>query len=469
MVVMVDEHIRRSARTDPRVQYLLELLADSAIDAYLYSDGGPPSGTARPINIEDGVAAPAGWVEIRPAEQDRLRVVAWVKDGRPTERTVTIERSAFARVVVAEPPLEYTVAGIAETQRLADAHAMLAAETVRADLFVTDRLLPFALGRNEWSCVTLLHPDDALSVVGLYLRRQRRFILAHSPALGAPSRAVSEVARDRSFFYWEAAQLLLRDSWRWRLACDAHARAASDQTLPLLSTAVVHRLGQVLRSRDELIAATSVTQNMDTADDILNEMDMILVLLMAGFDSLARVCHTLFRMRGSIRAAGWQRADWVKDLKEHNEELANLFTTGSSGKALITLLTRLRNNIHGEALSATGVVPVVGAHALETFMGLPSTDRDEILAAIERLGGRELWGVDAPLTGYDLHIFPGNFVERLVAESIQLMNQIMITAPIEQLDGIEHPENLRTAAIPRSLLSEHLIWQLGLDAPIAHA
>ncbi len=380
MVIMVDANLRQAAGPESRVQYLLELLADSAIDAYLNSDDGPPAGTTRQVNLEDGVEAPLGWIEIQPGEQDRLREVFWLKEGKPTKRTIAIERSAFARVRTAEPPPDYLAAGLVEWQQLADAHAMLAAEAIRAGLFVTDRLLPFALGRNEWSCVTLLQPDDALSVVGLYLRRQRRFVLAHAPALGAPVRAVSEVVRDRSYFYWEAAELLLRDSWRWRIACDAQARSSGDQTLPLLSTAVVHRLSQLLRARDELLAATSVTQNMNTADDILNELDIILVLLMAGFDSLARVCHTLCRIRTSIRIAGWQRDDWVKDLIGHNEELGNLFTVGSSGKALIALLTRLRNNIHGEALSATGVVPVIGAYALETFMGLPSSDRDDILA-----------------------------------------------------------------------------------------
>ena len=206
---------------------------------------------------------------------------------------------------------------------------------------------------------------------------------------------------------------------------------------------------------------------MDTADDILNELDKILVLLMAGFDSLARVCHTIFRITGSKRNAAWQRGDWVDLVAEHNGVLADLFAVGSRGKSLMTLLTLLRNNIHGEALSATGVVPVVGEHALETFMGLPNDDRDEILAQVERLGGRETWGVDAPLTGYDLHIQPGTFVERLLAESIQLMNQIMIATPVEHLEGIERPENLGPGANPRSLLDERLIWQLGVDLPSA--
>jgi hypothetical protein len=203
MVVMVDEHLLRTARPPSRGHYLLEVLADNSIEAFLYSDDGPPAGALRPINTEDGVEAPMGWVEIRPGEQDRLRIVAWVKEGRPTERVVSIERSAYARVSTAESPPEYGVPGSAEAHLLADAHAMLAAETIRADLFVTDRRLPFELGRDEWSCVTLMRPDDALPIGGLYLRRQRRFILAHAPALGAPERPVSETVRDRSYFYWE--------------------------------------------------------------------------------------------------------------------------------------------------------------------------------------------------------------------------------------------------------------------------
>jgi hypothetical protein len=423
----------------------------------------------RQISTEDGIEAPIGWVEIRPGEQDRLRVVAWVKEGRPTERVVTIERSAYTRIATAEPPPEYAVTGTAEARRLADAHAMLAAETIRADLFVTDRPLPFALGRDEWSCVTLMHPDDALPVVGLYLRRQRRFILARTPAIGEPDRQPAEVARDQNYFYWEAAGLLLSDSWRWRIACQTYARGTGDETLSLLNTAVTHRLSQVLRARDSLLAATSVSQNMDRADDVLNQLDMILVMLMAGFDSLARICHIVLQVNGSERSAGWQREDWVGLVAERNEPVGVLFAEGSPGKSLMRLVSRLRNNIHGQALSATGFVPVVGDHALETFMALPGPDRDEILQTIERLGGREPWGIEAPIAGYDLHLQPGKFIERLLAESIQLMNQIMIATPVEQLQDIEHPENLTSGAMPLSLLSMRLIWQLGLDSPMTHA
>jgi hypothetical protein len=102
-------------------------------------------------------------------------------------------------------------------------------------------------------------------------------------------------------------------------------------------------------------------------------------------------------------------------------------------------------------------------------MALPANDRDEILAAVERVGGHTAWGVAEPLTGYDLHIQPGKFVERLLAESIYLLNLIMSMTPVETLDGVEHPENLAHARLPLSLFDIRLIWQLGLDSPITAA
>jgi hypothetical protein len=467
MVVLFDDHLRYSGGLDSRTRYLLELLGDGSIEAFLYSDAGPPADTIRAINMDNGVEAPLGWVEIGPGTQDRLRLIKRTQDGKPVERITTVEDSAYWRVLNAEKPQEYELCGNADARRLADAHAMLAAKAIQADLFVTDRALPFALGRDEWTPVTLMRPEDAIPVVALFLRRQHRFLLAHTPALGNPNQPVSEISRDRNYFYWEAAGLLLTDSWRWRIACDTHARATGDENPSLLRTAVVHRLSQVLRLRDRLLASTSVTQNMDTADDILNDLDMILVFLMAAFDSLARVCNFVLRIPRNYRQAGWQSGDWIELVAERNQALADLFADGTPGRALMVLLSKLRNNIHGQALSATGLVPVVGDYALETFMALPADDRDEILGAIDRLGGLEVWGLATPLASYELHLQPGVFNERLIPQAIRLMNQIMMTTPVETLEGIEHPENLTSdPPMPLSLPSKRLILQLGLDSPV---
>ena len=167
IVVMVDDQIRKNATSNSKARYLLDHLGDDFAEAFLYSDDGAPAGTPRPINLDDGVEAPKGWVEIGPGATDRLCLVGWTKEGRSTEGVITIEDSAFERVINAVLPEEYLAKGSPETLRLADAHAMLAAKKIQADRFVTDRVLPFALGRDSWSPVTLMTPDDALPVVGL--------------------------------------------------------------------------------------------------------------------------------------------------------------------------------------------------------------------------------------------------------------------------------------------------------------
>jgi hypothetical protein len=95
MVVMFDNHVRQGIDRDSKIQYLLELLADDLIEASLYANEGPPAGASRPVNANDGVSAPLGWVEIRPAEQTRQRLVAWTRDGVSTEQLTHIETSAY--------------------------------------------------------------------------------------------------------------------------------------------------------------------------------------------------------------------------------------------------------------------------------------------------------------------------------------------------------------------------------------
>jgi hypothetical protein len=277
-----------------------------------------------------------------------------MKVGTPTVRVATIEDNAYYRIMASAPPPEYVRSGTPEALQLADALAMLAANTVQADLYVTDRALPIALGRDDWSPVTLMSADDALPVVGLFLRRQRKFILARKPALGDPNQPTSEFARDQIFFYWEAAGLVLPDSWRWRAATESYARTTGNESLRLLNTALHHRLSQVLRSRDNLLAQTSVTQNMDTADDILNDLDTMLVWLMAAFDVVARVCHTVFGITGSHRTAGWQKENWIPEVAVHNATLAGFFADGGPGDSVMTLFSKLRNNIHGERFRPQG-------------------------------------------------------------------------------------------------------------------
>ncbi len=262
MVIMVDANLRDRCSRDPRARYEFELLADEPIQASLYADAGPDTVAVEATDIETGIRAFRGWAVIRDGPNDRLRTVSWFSGGIPNVRNVVWDQNCFTRIVDAAPPDTYFLRGNAERRQLADANAMLTAPAIRADLYITDRELPLSLEPDPWSRVTAVPLDIALPIIGLYLRRQHRFVLARTPALGAPEHRFDELARDRNFFYWEAAELVLVDAWRWNTACEAHARSTDDNTLRLLKTAVRHRMAQVLQSRDRLLAVTSVSQNI---------------------------------------------------------------------------------------------------------------------------------------------------------------------------------------------------------------
>ena len=463
LVVMIDDSLREVASRDGKTRYLFELLTEQSIQSSLYADEGPSDCGVDYLNAATDVRAFKDWAVIRVGDPDRLRVVSWTKDGKPTDRTTNTEDNSFDRVVRADPPTSYVLAGNPEERTLADAHAMLTAETIRADLYITARALPLQLGPEPSSPVTAVRPEIALPIVGLYLRRQRRFVLARS-MLGEPDRPTSERVRDRHQFYWDAADLILRDSWRWRFASGAHARATGEDTLQLLQTAVIHRLAQVLEARDRLLAITSIEQNTDTQLDALGELEMILVWLMAAFDSAARVVHLMFLDRSEIKSAGWQKEPRGKRLRAKSPEIASLVADNTTGWHVMHVLSVLRNYIHGEALTAAGIVFGVGDHAFETFAALPKKDREAIVRSLEKLGGSKAWGLEEPYPKYGLHIQPGQFAERLLEYSVQLLNEIMTATPVEQLQAIAKRKNIQSAPIPISQTDQRLIWQLGLPS-----
>jgi hypothetical protein len=469
MIVLVDEHLIHAVNENPKLQYLLELLADKSIEAYLYSDTGPPDDVLR-VSVEGtNIDAPQGWVDVLGGGTDRLRIVTWVKSGVATLRLASTDDAAFDRVIRATPPQSYMESGNADELRRQDARAILAAKVVRADLFITERQLPLELGLDAWTSATLMAPEDALPVVGLYLRQQGRRLLQNLPALGSAANRVVVTAIDANEFSWRAAQLLLRDSSHWRAVAATYSQSTTDSTLELLTIAPPHRLSQILSARDRMLTAMSATQNMDTATEILDQLDMILIWLMAALDALARIANVALGINDDQFTVGWQKNGWLTKVLGANPAVGQLFADDSDGKALLKLLTRFRNNIHGQALSATGVVPVVGEHALQTFMALPAEDRDDIVASVGQLGGLEHWGLAQPFADYELHVEPGRFVERLIAQAVELINAITTATPIEAVLGaVQHADN-GDHRIELSLLDQRILWQLGVLPPAVEA
>ncbi|CAA9533650.1 MAG: hypothetical protein AVDCRST_MAG59-71 [uncultured Thermomicrobiales bacterium] len=360
MIVLVDSRLLAVAITESKVRYLLELLTKPVVEAHLYGDDGPLNERRQAKEAEPETTVRPGSVELRPEGRVGRILVTFAREGIPTHRVVMADDSAYERIANAPIPPEYGIGSDAEVRQQADALFMLAAKAIHADLVVTERLLPLLLGHDPWSRVTVLRPEEALPVVGLYLRQQGHFVLGRSPALGSAGGRTGETRMLRSTFWWESAKRLLPEQNRWAIACRSYAKATGDDAVGLLPAALNQRVSQALQARDRLIAAPSVPQDLDTAEDVGNELDQILLWVMAAFDITAKVAHAALAVQAELRYAQWHgNGRWLDEVKKSNpgKALVALVTGNSDGQRLLKILAAFRNTIHGAALSAGGGGP----------------------------------------------------------------------------------------------------------------
>ena len=239
-------------------------------------------------------------------------------------------------------------------------------------------------------------------------------------------------------FYWVGARELLPAGWRWFSACVEHAHSLGSahglDDLVYLGGAVFQRITRVLQIRDDLLRAMNRRQDNDTAEDALIVLDVCLIFLMGAVDATARVAHRVLGLPpGGSYQAKWQNPSWLNSVATVAPALAANVAASIPGHDALTILRLLRNSVHETGLTAMGI----GLPGLRegTLIGLPSADRERILAAADRLGGRTEWGLRELIPGR-LHAEPDLLLERLLPAVIELLNELMATTPVENLSGV---------------------------------
>ncbi|HEY5261770.1 MAG TPA: hypothetical protein VIJ33_06630, partial [Solirubrobacteraceae bacterium] len=337
------------------------------------------------------------------------------------------------------------------------------AETVGADLFITERQYLYEATWTIADGVTYCELDDALRVIGLYLRSQGSFITSRDPT-GRGTHTMN-----RGLYYWVGTRELLPSAWRWFSACVQHSMSPGNDSLLLLGQSVLQRVQRALQVRDEVHIALNKPQDNDTADDALSSLDVALLLLMGTVDATARVAHAVLGISGSVYSAGWQyEKKWVAKVSATAPGLGRLFQGDTDHVRALTILRLLRNSIHGEALPALGVG--VGRQRDGTLVGLPASQQTELLAAFAALGGEAAWGVEQRIPGR-LHADPGTLLEQLLPRVLHMLNEIMDATPVERLSNVSlQSSDLEVPPAPAGSPSDpfdeinrqSIRWQLGL-------
>ena len=221
------------------------------------------------------------------------------------------------------------------------------------------------------------------------------------------------------------------------------AAAPAPEDLDALSglhSALLLRIVRALRTRDSFHRASNLPQQRDAVRTVLVELDTLLVMLMGAVDASARFIHLLLGLQGQQREAGWQKPGWRSQLTGQNQPLADLFASGTPLADVLTILSRLRNTVHGQAIQAA--LRQKGS-VRDAPITLPTENESQILACMENLGGQAAWGAQ-PAAGAAVAVDPGQFVERLFPAVLGLLNAVMAATPPANAGASGHARTLRT-------------------------
>jgi hypothetical protein len=155
-----------------------------------------------------------------------------------------------------------------------------------------------------------------------------------------------------------------------------------------LNEALLLRVVRARRTRDSFHRALNLPQQRDAVRTVLVELDAILVMLIGAVDASARFIHLLLAVQGDQRDAGWQKGGWRSRLVAQGQPLADLFGSGAPLADVLTILSRLRNTVHGQAIQAT---IRQNGQVRDAPITLPAEHESQVLASMDNLGRRAAW------------------------------------------------------------------------------
>jgi hypothetical protein len=219
---------------------------------------------------------------------------------------------------------------------------------LEVDLVVTGRdWLLNQCGRPYGGMPTsIVSPDEALALIGLYLRwHSRPVIIGGAAARWHPT----SMRHSAAYTSMPAFERWNQSGRRW------HDRSPDgDLTLENLNRTLLTRVSRTFRFRDGVFAL-SVTMAGHEPEEMLCELDSLLFSLVGAFDVAARITDFILHMGGG-RAVGWQytgRGGWQTRIEPLAKDLYDYTAVGSEMQRTFQVLRWLRNSVHNEALNLT--------------------------------------------------------------------------------------------------------------------
>lgn len=238
-----------------------------------------------------------------------------------------------------------------------------------------------------------------------------------------------------SRFYPAAALATLPAYLSWLGSAVAIWRAEDDPSPYSLLRGLEIRLGRALRARDYFHARIRSRRPDDAWDEALFFFEAVLLSLNGALDAAARFCHLVYGLSGARKSASWLRESWrVRLLAKAPELTDHLDASKGSLLPCTTLVSVLRNYIHGEALSQELHRGDEGPEVIDYGAGalaVAPPDADRLIAATQVLSSPAEWGVAEQHDGVVL-VLPASFLQRVVPTALRVLDELMMTAEPER-------------------------------------
>ena len=454
--IMLDWDYLRQDHNARLLEYLLEFSSNELIEAYWYSRDDPPPHLQR-ISTPVAESAVEHWVVNLESRWSHVGEIVYGANETFTRVEFSLDDWRF-RLVDSNTVKAFAVENGNDAQSIdQDTRAILSAEAIQADVFVTSRhyLLnhPYKLS-NE---VTILDLSATLPLVGLHSRLRGYYLIQKAKYIHERCSAW--------LFFRVAAQHLIPILRPFRHWCNKLAKQRSDDRYLFLIQSLQQRISWTLSSRDRLLGVLATPQQNQSQEDSVSLVTEISLWLMGALDASALLAHLIFGLRSNERFAGWQSTKWLVEVTHHRPQLSSLFETKSEGHNTLLIIREIRNCIHAEALGTMGYQR--NGSPLESLVTLPPMKRPSIIEAMDLLGGRDKWGARS-LQGNEVLLHPGVLIETLLPQAFDLIENVLALL-LPNLDHIFEADNdsdsLSSLQPSRMLFSnaggQRLLWQLG--------
>ena len=460
MRVMLDDELLMSEPSGgwSWQELLAGLLSHRDVSLLRYSDDGPPR-DAPTMSTFSGDDFAIGWMQasLAPAGGFASHTLKWSDGETASDAAIVGNAVEHARRDTRTYAYASMQADQAMASRAADVVAACAAREFKADIFITTREYLHATTWPVGDGTAFCTPREALALVSLYVRSRGEFLVWENGRV--------HVRLSKGLYYLVGARAMLPAGWRWYSAMEAHDRQHGLDDLTYLGAAVFQRVTRALQARDDVARALSQLQNADVAEDAALGLDTCLISLMGALDAAARIAHRVLKLGGSQRAAGWQSPEWRAKVTARCAGLGAVVEVGSPGAQVLTVLSKMRNSVHGEGLRASALRR--SSELEQTLVGLPKADQGAVEEAVESLGGLSEWGF-RKLVPNELHADPHLLLEKLLPATLVLLDSLMAATPVERLpnyaplgeDAFPPKNDQESAFGPRH--RDSVRWQLGL-------